>query len=159
MSNRAEEAAAQFQKTIGTEEGPSEWIEIDQSQVNAFADCTHDHQFIHVDLERAKQTPFGTTIAHGFLTLALLPHLQSKLEPADASAYAGVAMGINYGLDKVRFPQPVKVGSKVRGKRELLSADVVGAGAVQLKHKVTVEIDGEAKPACVAEALTRLVYA
>jgi len=158
MSDRVEEAAAQFRKTIGSTEGPSEWTRIDQAQIDAFADCTHDHQFIHVDPERAAKTPFGTTIAHGFLTLALLPHLQSKLQPGAPEAYQGVVMGINYGLNKVRFPSPVKVDQRVRAKRELVAADVVGPGALQLTHRVTIEIEGEDKPACVAEALTRLVY-
>ena len=157
--SKAEDAAAIFQKAIGSEEGPSDWVQVSQKQVDAFADCTHDHQFIHVDPERAKQTPFGTTIAHGFLTLSLLPHLQSKFTQGNAEAYEGLAMAVNYGLDKVRFPNPVKVGSRVRARRELVGADVVAAGAVQLKHKVTVEIEDESKPACVAETLTRLIYA
>lgn len=147
-----------FAKQIGNEEGPSEWHQVDQSQINAFADTTLDHQFIHIDTERAKKTPFGTTIAHGFLTLSMLPHLQAKLKPAEPTAYEGLAMGINYGLDKVRFPNPVRVDSKIRARRELVTADLVAPNTLQLKQKVTIEIDGEAKPACVAEALTRLVY-
>jgi len=158
MGSNAENALAVFNKTIGSEEGPSEWMEIDQTQVNNFADCTHDHQFIHVDPERAAQTPFGGPIAHGFLTLSLLPALQGSLS-TDPEALKGVAMGINYGLDKVRFPSPVRVGKRVRAKRELIGADLVAGGsAVQAKYKVTIEIEGEGKPACVAEALTRFIY-
>lgn len=158
MGSNAENALAVFNKTIGDEEGPSEWMEIDQTQVNNFADCTHDHQFIHVDPERAAQTPFGGPIAHGFLTLSLLPALQGGLS-TDPAALKGVAMGINYGLDKVRFPSPVRVGKRVRAKRELIGAELVAGGsAVQAKYKVTIEIEGEGKPACVAEALTRFIY-
>ena len=158
MGSNAKNALAVFNKTIGSEEGPSEWMEIDQTQVNNFADCTHDHQFIHVDPERAAQTPFGGPIAHGFLTLSLLPALQGSLS-TDPEALKGVAMGINYGLDKVRFPSPVRVGKRVRAKRELIGADLVAGGsAVQAKYKVTIEIEGEGKPACVAEALTRFIY-
>jgi acyl dehydratase len=157
MAN-AERAIEMFQKQIGQEDAPSEWHAVDQAQINLFADATGDHQFIHVDPERAKSTPFGTTIAHGFLTLSLLPFLQSKMTPSAPQAYQGVAMGINYGLNKVRFPSPVKVGSRVRARRELQGADLVNPSTILLTHKVTIDIDGEAKPACVAESLTRLVY-
>lgn len=158
MSN-VDQALGRFQKQLGVEEGPSEWHTVTQTQINDFANTTYDHQFIHVDVERAKkETPFGTTIAHGFLTLSMLPHLQEKLAPADPGAYQGLAMGINYGLDKVRFPNPVRVDSKIRARRELVSADEVAPNTLQLKQKVTIEIDGQDKPACVAEALTRLIY-
>ncbi len=156
---KAEDAAEIFKGAIGKEEGPSPWHRVDQHQIDAFADSTLDHQFIHVDPERAAKTPFGTTIAHGFLTLSLVPHLQSTLSPIAPAAYSGLAMGINYGLDRVRFPNPVRVGSQVRARRELAAAEVVAPNTVQLKHRVTVEIEGESKPACVAECLTRLVYA
>ncbi len=158
MSTHAEQGLALFQKQIGQDEPPSEWHAVDQAQNNLFADATGDHQFIHVDPERAKQTPFGSTIAPGFLTLALLPFLQSKLQPVAPEAFAGLAMGINYGLNKVRFPAPVKVDSRVRARRELISAELMNPNTIQQTHKVTIEIEGEAKPACVAEALTRLVY-
>ena len=158
MGSNAENALEAFNKTLGTEEGPSDWLEIDQDQVNQFADCTHDHQFIHVDPERAKQTPFGGPIAHGFLTLSLLPKLQGGMA-ADPATLQGLAMGINYGLDKVRFPSPVPVGKRVRARRELIEATLVAGGTgVQAKYKVTVEIEGSDKPACVAEALTRFMY-
>jgi acyl dehydratase len=158
MSN-AEKAVAMFQKRIGEPEGPGEWHQVDQDQIDRFADATLDHQFIHIDPERARKTPFGTTIAHGFLTLSLLPHLSGSIPRQDAEAYQGVAMAINYGLDKVRFPSPVKVNARVRAHRELISADLVAPTTIQLKQKLTVEIEGETKPACVAEFLTRLVYA
>ncbi len=158
MPSPAQQALEIFQKQIGQEDPPSDWHAVGQAQINLFADATGDHQFIHVDPERAKQTPFGTTIAHGFLTLSLLPFLQSKLPPSAPEAYQGVVMGINYGLNKVRFPAPVKVDSKVRARRELVAAEAPNPSTLQLTHKVTIEIDGEAKPACVAETLTRLVY-
>lgn len=159
MSSNAENAQAVFQGRIGQEEEPGTWHTVDQAQINTFADVTKDHQFIHIDPERAKQTPFGTTIAHGFLTLSLLTYLQSTIPMSGGGeGYQGLAMGVNYGLDKVRFPSPVKVDSKVRARRELMSADLVNPSTLQLKQKITIEIDGEKKPACVAEFLTRLIY-
>ncbi len=155
----AENALEVFRKRIGEEDAPGEWHTVDQEQIQRFADATLDHQFIHIDPERARKTPFGTTIAHGFLTLSLLPHLQASIPVADAAAREGVVMGINYGLDKVRFPSPVKVASRVRARRSLQSAELVAPNTLQLKQRVTVDIDGAAKPACVAEFLTRLVYA
>jgi len=153
----AENAVDTLTKQIGNEEVATEWHTVDQSQINLFADATGDHQFIHIDPERAKATPWGTTIAHGFLTLSLLPFLQGKI-PSDGGGFEVLMMGVNYGLDRVRFPSPVKVDSKVRARRELVSAEVVAPNTVQTKNKVTVEIDGEGKPACVAEFLTRLVF-
>ncbi len=158
MSSHAETALERFAKHVGEEDPPGEWQQVDQAQINLFADATGDHQFIHVDPERAKQTPFGTTIAHGFLTLSLLPHLSASIPQSDPEGYKGLAMGINYGLDRVRFPAPVKVDSRLRARRELISAELVAPNTVQLKQKVTIDIDGEPKPACVAESLTRLVY-
>ena len=148
-----------WNKHVGSEEGVGEWFAIDQSRINAFADATLDHQFIHVDPEKAaKLSPYKVTIAHGFLTLSLLPFLQSSIPPADPEAYQGLVMGVNYGLDKVRFPAPVKVDSSVRATRELVEATLVAPNTLQLKQKVTVEIVGEPKPGCVAEFLTRLIY-
>jgi acyl dehydratase len=113
-----------------------------------------------VDRERAQKTPFGTTIAHGFLTLSLIVHLQSTIRSqTDAKAYQGLAMGVNYGLDRVRFMSPVKVDSRIRARRSLVSVELINANTLQLKQKVTVEIEGETKPACIAESLTRLIYA
>jgi acyl dehydratase len=134
---------------VGTQLGSSQWYTVEQGQIDTFADATDDHQWIHVDPEKAKDGPFGTTIAHGFLTLSLLPALVKDVYRVD-----GVKMGINYGLNKVRFTSPLPVGSKVRGNVELVDvADVTGG--VQLTTKITVEIEGSERPALVAEWLTR----
>ena len=130
--------------------GESEWLQIDQDRINQFADATGDHQWIHVDVDRAKQGPFGAPIAHGFLTLSLLPSLTGGLLKID-----GVRMGINYGLNRVRFPSPVKVGSKVRAAVRNLSMEDV-QGGIQVVNEVTISIEGQDKPACVAETVTRL---
>lgn len=134
---------------IGTETGVSSWIEIDQARIDAFADVTNDHQFIHVNPELAKQTPFGTTIAHGFLTLSLASGMSYEALPA----LEGVVMGVNYGFDKLRFLAPVPVNSKVRGRFKLLSVEDKGAGRWLVKHELTVEIEGGDKPALIAEWL------
>ncbi|MEV4733278.1 MaoC family dehydratase [Saccharopolyspora sp. NPDC049426] len=135
----------------GEELGTSEWLTITQEQVNTFADATHDHQWIHVDIEKAEQGPFGGPIAHGFLTLSLLPKLNSETFRVD-----NAKMGINYGLNKVRFPSPVPVGARVRATTELISATEI-EGGLQLAVKATVEIEGAGKPACVAEFLSRVL--
>lgn len=160
MASNAEAALEIFHRHVGKEEGVGEWHTVDQKQIDLFADATLDHQFIHVDPKRAAElSPYKVTIAHGFLTLSLIVHLGGSIPPVDASAYKGLVMGVNYGLDRVRFPSPVKVGSRVRARRELVSADVVAPNTIQLKQKVAVEIEGEAKPGCVAETLSRLIYA
>lgn len=160
MASNAESAHAVFQGYVGKEEGTGEWFAIDQARINLFADATLDHQFIHIDPEKAaKLSPYKVTIAHGFLTLSLVVHLGQSVPPVAPEAYKGVLMGVNYGLDKVRFPNPVKVGAKVRARRELVAADLVAPNTIQLKQRITVEIDGEPKPGCVAETLTRLIYA
>lgn len=159
MPTNAEKALEILKKLEGKEDGVSEWHKVDQAQINRFADATLDRQFIHVDPEMAaKVSPYKTTIAHGFLTLSLIPYLGSSIPPADPGMYEGLMMGINYGLDKVRFPSPVKVDSRVRARRELVSVDLKAPNTLQLKHKVTVEIESEDKPGCVAETLTRLIY-
>ncbi|MDM7989745.1 MaoC family dehydratase [Arthrobacter sp. zg-Y877] len=129
----------------------SEWISIDQDRVNLFADATDDHQWIHVDPERAAQGPFGGPIAHGYLSLALLPALASSRFRVD-----GMVMGVNYGLDRVRFPHPVPVGSRVRARSEIASVEPVAQG-VRVKLLVTVEIESVDKPACVAESISLYV--
>ncbi len=136
---------------VGEHLGYSDWHTVTQEQVNTFADATGDHQWIHVDVDKAKAGPFGGPIAHGFLTLSLLPVLGAQVYRVD-----NLTMGINYGLNKVRFPQPVKVGAKVRGGGELLEVTDVPGGK-QAVVRWTVEIDGEAKPACVAEFVTRMI--
>jgi acyl dehydratase len=135
---------------VGQEIGVSDWVTVDQTRIDAFAHATEDLQWIHVDTRRAAEGPFGTTVAHGFLTLALLPHLgESAFQIQD------VRMGINYGLDRVRFPSPVKVGSRLRGHFVLQDYRVLDGGGVQLAAEVTIEIEGSAKPACVAVSLSR----
>ena len=143
-------SADQLSDYIGTEVGVTDWLEIDQQRINQFADATGDHQYIHVDPERAAQTPFGTTIAHGFLTLSLLSMLTSK---NGGIKLENAVMGINYGLDKVRFINPVKVGSNIRARFELVSAEEKKPKHYLMKHNVTVEIEGEEKPALIAEWL------
>ncbi len=159
MATKAESALAILQKRVGQEDGVSDWHKVDQSQINLFADATGDHQFIHVDPEKAAQySPYKVTIAQGFLTLSLIPFLSASIPPPDPRAYDGLVMAVNYGLDKLRFPAPVKVDSKVRARRELVSVELKAENAIQLKQKITIEIDGESKPGCVAELLTRLIY-
>jgi acyl dehydratase len=154
----AEDGLAKLQAVIG-KEGIGEWHTVDQKQIDLFADATLDRQFIHVDPEKSAQlSPYKVTIAHGFLTLSLVVHLGSSVPAADPTAYKGVVMGVNYGLDKVRFPAPVKVNSRVRARQELVSADLVAPNTLQIKQKVTVEIEGEPKPGCVAETLSRMIY-
>lgn len=140
---------SELEGLMGQEVGVSKWIEVDQARINAFADATEDWQFIHVDPEAAKQTPFGGTIAHGFLTVSLLSAMSyDAVAPLD-----GVAMGVNYGFDKLRFIAPVPAGSRVRGRFRLISAEDKGGGRWLIKHEVTVEIDGQDKPALIAEWL------
>ena len=141
--------AADLQATVGTDLGVSDWITIKQDRVNQFADVTEDHQFIHVNPEMAKLSPFGGPIAHGFLTLSLL----SKFSEQGSLVIDGVKMGVNYGFEKVRFLAPVKVGKKVRGHFRLKSADEKRPGQYLLTYEVTVEIEGEEKPALVADWL------
>ncbi|RCW39546.1 acyl dehydratase [Halopolyspora algeriensis] len=136
----------------GEKLGSSQWHTITQEQVDRFADSTLDHQWIHVDPERAAQGPFGGTIAHGFLTLSLVSALNAEIY-----RFEGIKMGINYGVNKVRFPSPVRVGSRVCAHTEL--ADVVETGnGLQLTVNTTVDIEGGDKPACVAEVLTRVMF-
>jgi acyl dehydratase len=140
----------ELKAAVGTHLGHSDWMEITQERVNLFADATGDHQWIHVDVERAKaESPFGGPIAHGYLTLSLAPALVPEIVQV-----RGFSMGVNYGTGKVRFPSPVPVGSKLRAGAEL--ADVTDVdGGVQLVMKLTFEVEGAPKPACVAEAIYR----
>ncbi len=135
---------------VGQHLGYSDWVEITQEQVNAFADATGDHQWIHVDIERAKAGPFGAPIAHGYLTLSLGPMLSPQVYRID-----GFSMGVNYGADKIRFPSPVPVGSKLRLGVTLLEVSEI-AGGIQMKAEFSFEVEGAAKPSCVAEVLFRL---
>lgn len=138
---------------IGTRFEPSEWIEIDQGRINTFADCTEDHQFIHVDEEAAKATPFGGTIAHGFLTLSLL----SKMAEGNGIVPENVVMGLNYGFDKVRFLAPVRAGKRVRANTEIADITTKDGNRFLVKQAITVEIEGEETPALVAEWLTMVI--
>jgi acyl dehydratase len=139
-----------FKNSAGTELGPSDWLLIDQQRINIFADATNDHQFIHVDAEKAAATTFGSTIAHGFLSLSLISHLvgQIMLKPK------GTVMGINYGSDKVRFLQPVKVNSRVRARARVEKVSARPGGQFLVKSTITVEIENEQRPALVAEILS-----
>jgi acyl dehydratase len=134
---------------VGRHLGTSDWLEIDQGRIDQFADATGDHQWLHVDPERAAAGPFGSTIAHGYLTLSLSNALLPEVVDV-----RGFAMGVNYGMGKVRFPAPVPVGARIRASVELAAADDV-TGGVQTTMLITVEIEGGAKPACVIESLSR----
>lgn len=159
MATKAETAIELWQKDLGTEQGTSDWFEVTQDTIDQFADVTHDHQFIHVDPEQAAAlSPWGTTIAHGFLTLSMLTHLANSIPPGDMGKFDGVVMGINYGFDKVRFITPVKVNSRIRAKSELVDADLKDPNTIQSTRRMTVEIEGEDRPALVADWLTRVIY-
>jgi len=142
---------------VGQHLGWSDSLEISQERIDQFADVTEDHQFIHIDPERAKSTPFGTTIAHGFLTLSMLTKLAASLPQGPPGRYEGVVMGINYGFDRVRFVSPVTVGSRIRVQSTLKSVEQKG-NAVQITRTMTVEIEGSDKPALVADWVSRVVY-
>ncbi|MPZ64521.1 MAG: dehydratase [Pseudonocardiaceae bacterium] len=144
--------ADDLRSATGEQLGVSDWLTIEQERIDTFADATGDHQWIHVDVEKAAAGPFGTTIAHGFLTLSLLPCLVAQIYRVD-----GAKMGINYGLNKMRFPAPVPVGSKVRANAELAEVDEV-QGGLQLVVRTTLEIEGSDKPGCVAEWVTRVYF-
>jgi len=160
MTSKAETGLERFKRQIGKVDGPGAPHKVEQSQINLFADATGDHQFIHVDPEKsAKLSPYKVTIAHGFLTLSLLTHLSTSVPNATPQAYAGIVMGVNYGFEKVRFVNAVKVNSKIRLQRKLADVQPKGANNVQLTHECTIEIEGEAKPACVAMWMTMLSYA
>jgi acyl dehydratase len=137
---------------IGRELGPGPWHEVTQAQVDLFAEATGDDQWIHIDPVRAADGPFGTTIAHGYLTLSLLPMLQRELW-----TFVGAAMGVNYGLDKLRFPSPVKVGARVRLSVKVLDVEERPDGSRLIKNQATIEVEGSAKPACIAHTLALVV--
>lgn len=148
---------AELKELIGQETGLSEWLEITQERVNLFADATGDHQFIHVDPERASQTFFGGTIAHGYLTISLIPYL-SGLRQSGVKVSLGGKMGVNYGLNRVRFVSPVHVGKRVRMRTVLLAVEEIGDRAIQTTNQQTIEVEGEAKPVCIAETLGRTYF-
>ncbi|WP_289298800.1 MaoC family dehydratase [uncultured Reyranella sp.] len=153
MAKREFAHPSEMKKHVGEEIGVSDWVEITQERINLFADATGDHQWIHVDVERAKKDmPGGKTIAHGFLTLSLIPMLNSQI-----SHINNVRNGINYGCNKVRFTSPVQAGSRVRARAKLIAADPMDKGGVRLTNQVTIEIEGQERPACVAETMS-IVY-
>ena len=147
-------SAEKLKKMIGQENGTSEWVLIDQDRINRFADATEDHQWIHVDIEKAKKGPFGGPIGHGFLTLSLIPIFSKSAKYLPE----GLKMGVNYGLNKVRFINPVPVGSRVRSRMVISAVEEKEPGRILLTITHTIEIQGQDKPACVAEALALLFF-
>ena len=145
-------SADELKAAVGTHVGYSDWLEVDQERINLFADATGDHQWIHVDPDRAKDGPFGTTIAHGYLTLSITNMFLPQLVTVSTSK-----LGINYGANKVRFPAPVPVDSRIRVGGEILEADDI-PGGVQMIVRLTVEVEGSEKPACVVESVTRWMF-
>ena len=146
--------AAQLGDYVGQELGASEWFTIDQGRINDFAAATLDHQFIHVDPERAKDGPFGGTIAHGYLTLSLVNFFLPQMIEVQ-----GISMGVNYGCEKVRFPAAVPVGSRVRGHGTLAQVEEVKGGAIQAPVRVSIAVDGSERPGCVVDTISRFVPA
>ncbi len=147
---------AQLQAQVGQEIHVSSWVEVDQERIDRFAEATGDHQWIHVDVERARrESPYKAPIAHGFLTLSMLPMLTS--DGTERPRYPGVRLSVNYGLDRVRFPAPVKAGARIRARTKLKEVAEV-SNALQLVREVTVEVEGSTKPACVAETVGRLYF-
>ncbi len=150
-----EEYLADITERIGQELGTSDWLAVEQQMIQQFADCTGDRQWIHVDIERARQeSPLGTTIAHGFLVLSLLPQLFYKVDIFPDSA----SQSVNYGIDRLRFITPVKAGNRIRSHMTLVNAEKKGDGRILLRVQATVEIEGEDKPALIAELLSMLIF-
>lgn len=156
MSDNLQNAYEILQGRIGESSPPSEWFEVSQDRINEFADVTMDHQWIHIDEERAKAGPFGTTIAHGHLTLSIMGHLPRTAVVAGPKL-EGQKLSINYGFNKVRFPSPVPVGAKIRTQSTLKTVEIKG-GMIETMNEVVVEVQGQEKPCCVAESLGRLVF-
>lgn len=146
-------SAASLVEAVGTSLGASEWLLIEQDRIDKFADATGDHQWIHVDPVKAKDGPFGATIAHGYLTLSLVNYFLPQLMTVE-----NLAMGVNYGCDKIRFPSPVVVGSRIRGVGEVTGVESLANGAIQVVVRVTVEIDGSDRPACVVDTISRYTF-
>lgn len=152
MANKTFSSAEQLVAAIGQPLGETEWLTVTQERVNLFADATDDHQWIHVDAVKAKDGPFGAPIAHGYLTLSLAARFLPQLIEVQ------MKMGVNYGCDKVRFPAPVKVGQRIRGKGEIVAVEQTKDGGVQSTLRLTVEIEGGAKPACIADTISRYYF-
>jgi len=150
------QALAQLQARIGQPGPKSDWFEITQERINDYADVSMDHQWIHVDVERARSGPFGGPIAHGNLTIAVMGHLPQS-QSADTPTFEGHKLSINYGFDKIRFPSPVRVGALIRSSSTLRRAEIKG-GMIETMNEIVVEVQGQDKPALVAESLGRLVF-
>jgi acyl dehydratase len=140
----------ELKDSVGEQLGETEWLQIDQDRINTFADATGDHQWIHVDVEKAKDGPFGAPIAHGYLTASLSNYFMPLLIRVD-----GTSMGVNYGCDKIRFPSPVTVGSRIRGTGQVTSVEETKDGGIQAKITITIQIEGNDRPACVIETISR----
>jgi acyl dehydratase len=138
---------------VGRDLGSTAWVELTQQRINTFAEATGDHQWIHVDPERAKSGPFGACVAHGYLTLSL-----ANLFLPELVSYQRLKMGVNYGCDKVRFPAPIKVGSRLRGRGQVIAAERVKGEGVQMTVRISVEIEGADKPGCVVDTISRLYF-
>jgi acyl dehydratase len=146
-------SAQEFRAAVGRSFGPSNWLTVEQARVDAFADATGDHQWIHVDPARAAGGPFGGTIAHGYLTLSLVNYFLPQLLRAE-----GMKLGLNYGCDRVRFPAALRTGSRARCRAEIVSVEDVDDGGVQVKIRATIEAEGSDKPVCVADTLSRFYF-
>jgi acyl dehydratase len=147
-----------LREAIGVRRGPTSWRSVSQEDIDTFAQLTGDHQWIHVDVERAKrESPFGTTIAHGNLTLSLIDGLREQLATFDPAGTEGLVLGVNMGWNRVRFPAPVPAGSRVRATAELVAVDEKSGGWWEVVDRFTVEVEGAEKPACVAESVARLL--
>ena len=147
------DSATAVQAAVGQDLGTTDWLVVTQERVNQFAEATGDHQWIHVDPLRAAAGPFGACIAHGYFTQSLASYFLPQLV-----SYQRLKMGVNYGCDKVRFPAPVKVGSRIRGRGQVVAADEVKGGGVQVNIRVTVEIEGSDRPGCVVDTISRLYF-
>ncbi|WP_298189987.1 MaoC family dehydratase [uncultured Pseudomonas sp.] len=146
-------SAAALEQAVGKSLGVTEWIIIEQNRVDTFADATGDHQWIHVDPEKASKGPFGGTIAHGYLTLSLVNYFLPQLMRVE-----NLQMGVNYGCDRVRFPAPVRVGASIRGNGEITQVETLANGAVQVVVRVTVEVKGSDRPGCVVDTISRYTF-
>jgi acyl dehydratase len=147
-----------LREAIGVPRGPSSWRVVTQEEINSFAQITGDHQWIHVDVERAKrESPFGTTVAHGNLTLSMIDGLREQITSRDPADLEQIALGVNMGWNRVRYPAPVPAGSRIRATAELVSVDEKGGGWWELVDRFTIEVEGTEKPACVAESVGRIM--
>jgi acyl dehydratase len=153
MSGAVFRSVQEYQAALGRSFGPTAWLTVDQQRIDLFAEATGDHQWIHVDAARAKSGPFGATVAHGYLSLSLVNYFLPDLVRAE-----GMKHGVNYGCDRVRFPAVLKSGTRVRARAEILGVEDLGAGAVQVKIRVSLEAEGSDKPVCVADTLSRLYF-